>query len=185
VITMPSYRLGAEELIELGRAKNAHNAGRQPFFSTRPRLSGAQRMGIAVDLAKEGMAFISGQLAFAINTLADVTGVPAGIMSRGSDITLNAVSDLLEKVPAIGDLLAEILVLGGAATKSRILVPGLAPIELGNILSGVGKALGAKNTTADVARKISDAQDRVVQKAPAGSRDAVRQILGAAWGGGE
>jgi hypothetical protein len=174
VITMPSYRLGAEELVELGRARNAEAQGRRPFFQS--RLSG-RAMGDILDVVKSVGGFISSGLGFALNTLGDLLDVPLGILSQGVDITFNGVVGLLENIPIIGDLLAEIMVLGGAVIKFALSVPGLVLHGVGNILSGIGKALSAKNSASENEKKVKEAKDNIVNKAPAGAKEKVREVL--------
>lgn len=173
MITMPAYRLGAEELVELGSARKIQNAGRQPFFANRPRMSGALRMG---DVAGAG-AFLNERLTLDLGTLAALVDVPLSALSQGSDITWNSVADLLENVPTIGGLLAEITVLGDVAVKFSASVPGLTAQGLGNILGGIAKALSAQGATADNAKRNEAAKDNLVNGAPAGKQDAVRGVL--------
>jgi hypothetical protein len=181
---MPSYRLGAEELIELGRARNAQIGGRKPFFVNRPKLSG-RGLGDILDLVKSVGGFIASGLGYALTTLGDLVNIPVSVLSQGVDITFNGVSGLLENVPVIGDLLAEILVLGGTVIKFALSIPGLLLTGLGNIMSGIGKALSAKGTSSENEKKVKDAKDNIVSKAPAAQQDAVRQVLDSAGVAGD
>lgn len=178
---MPSYRLGAEELVELGRAKDAAAFDRRPFFQSRPMVHGPMlsgpRMGDITDIVKDVGGFISSGLGFALNTLGDLVNIPLGVLSQGVDITFNGVAGLLENIPIIGDLLAEIMVLGGAVIKFALSVPGLVLHGIGNILSGIGKALSAKNSASENDKKVKDAKDNIVNKAPEAVKDKVRTVL--------
>lgn len=186
MITMPSYRLGAEELIELGRAKNAQNAGRQPFFSGRPRLAGGgyrldDVQALAQEASKAGGEHVAATLGLALSTLGNLVNVPVSTLAQGADITAGAVSGLLKNVPVMGDLLAEILVLGVTATKHGLAVPGLTSEGLDNVLAGIGQAFSAKYTTLEVDRKIGEARDGIVTKTQGKLKAAVRHGLDAAW----
>lgn len=186
---MPSYRLGAEELVELGRAKNIQNAARQPFFTNRPRLgSGRYRLNdiqASPDGIKAAAEYISGCLIRSLATLSGLVGVPVSTLSQGAGITAAAASDLLENVPVMGDLLAQILVLGVVATGYAIAVPGLTPEGLANILGGVAKVLSAQATMVDIGQKTEVAQQEISQQAPVELNGAVRRVLNSAWANGE
>lgn len=170
---MPSYRLGAEELVELGRGPGgAHVSGRTPFFTSRPRL-GAASPGPGV-APREVSGFIEKNLQVALDTMGDLAGVSPVVMAQGQDITFGVVSGLLEKVPALGSLFAQILVLGGAAVQLGLPFQGLE-----NILAGIGKALRANGPSAQNDAKISEVRDGLLNKVQGPQRDAVQRLLGA------
>jgi hypothetical protein len=181
------YRLGAEELLELGRSRRPVTlSGRRPFLSGRaergpflgnrePELS--QESVFILDMLGNVAGFIADGLAFALNTLGDLVDLPLNILSQGVDIVFNGVSGLLREVPIIGDVLAQILVMGGALVKFGLSIPGLVLHGLGNILAGIAKAL--KGSDADTDEKVDTAKKDIVNKAPDPLKDNVKKILDA------
>lgn len=187
------YRMGAEELIELGRpvpfGRPIHQpflAGRaehesavsQPFMGqVRRRMGDRAQMGDILDIAKDVGGVITGALGFVLSTLGDLVSVPLNILSQGIDIAFTNIASLLDHIPIIGGLLAQILLLGNTVVKFALSVPGMLLHGLGNIMSGISKALLAKNTPAQNQKEVDKAKGDIVGKAPPGLADAVKKAL--------
>ncbi len=170
------YHLGAEELIELGRDGALVLRERRPFLAGRSR---SPELGI-LDMLGDVAGFFADALAFTFNTLGDLIGVPLGILAQGVDVTFNGVAGLLKNIPILGDLLAQVLVLGGSLIKFGLSIPGLALHGLGNVMAGIGKALKGENSTAQNDAKVDQAKKDVVNKAPDPLKDNVKKIIEAA-----
>lgn len=176
------YRMGAEELIELGRAR-ALGASRSPFLANRTRhamgsaAAADHRMGDILDIVKDVGGIITGALGFALNTLGDLVSVPLDILSQGVDIVFTNVAGLLDHIPIIGSLLAQILLLGNSVIKFALSVPGMLLHGLGNVMNGISKALSTKNSPAENQKNVDKAKDDIIGKAPPDLKDKVGQVL--------
>lgn len=183
------YQLGAEELLELGRARNSAVSGRRPFLAGRAgaaagapflgnrRPALAQESVFILDVLGSVAGFIADGLSFALHTLGSLVDLPLNILAQGVDIAFNGVAGILREVPIIGDILAQILVMGGSLIKFGLSIPGLMLHGLGNILGGIAKALkGSGENTDD---KVDGAKKDIVNKAPDPLKDNVKKILDA------
>lgn len=170
-------RLGAEELIELGRPLPLAIAARRPFFLGRaPRMAtGIGQWEFLGDIA----GWIVNGLSTLFTTLADWIEIPLKILSQGVDIVFNGAADLLRNIPVIGDLLAGVLVLGGAVITFALTIPGLVLREVGNLLSGVAQALKGKNSDSENQDLIDGEKEEILSKAPADLKENVKAILDA------
>jgi hypothetical protein len=168
------YQLGAEELIELGSdGKNMLLRNRKPFLAGRIVKLGAPEENILDTLAASGK-FLADRLSLSLNTLAKVLNMPLGALAQSADVAALNVSDLLKKVPAIGVLLSEILLLGGVLVKFGLSVPDLALGGLGNVLAGIARAMQGGDNVQD---QIDKAKDCILDHAPEDMEDRVEKIL--------
>lgn len=182
------YRMGAEELIELGRAR-ALGASRSPFLANRPRFAmghvaaspapelAGYELGDILDIVKDVGGMITGALGFALSTLGDLVSVPLDILSKGVDLVFTNVAGLLDHIPIIGGLLAQILLLGNSVIKFALSVPGMLLHGLGNVMTGISKALMQKNTPAQNQKNVDKAKDDIIGKAPPNLASKVGQVL--------
>lgn len=168
-------QLGAEELLELGRATYAVRYGHVPFLANRPQLGRAQP--VLGDIFSDIGGFITGALGFTLNTLGDLVNLPLGILSQGVDIAFTGIANLLDNVPIMGPFLAQILLLGNTAIKFALSIPGLALHGLGGILMNISKALTAKNAPAENQKNVDSAKDKITSQAPPALQSAVKQAL--------
>lgn len=167
------YQLGAEELIELGAdGSKVVLKNRKPFLAGRIVKLGADE-DILDTLAASGK-FLAERLSLALNTLSKILNVPLGALAQSADVAALNVSDLFKKVPAIGDLLAEILLLGGALVKFGLSFPGLPLSGLGNLLAGIGQAMEG---SPEAQNHIEKATDCILDQAPEDLKDRVEKIL--------
>lgn len=170
---MIRYQLGAEELIELGSdGKNVMLKNRKPFLAGRIVKLGEPEENILDTLAAVGQ-FVAQKLSLALNTLAKILNMPLGAMAQSLDVAALNISDLLKKVPAIGNLLAEILLLGGALVKFGLSIPGLVLGGLGQVLAGIARSLGGS----EVQDQIDQAKNSILDQAPEELKDRVEKIL--------
>lgn len=173
---MIRYQLGAEELIELGSdGKNVMLKNRKPFLAGRVVMKLGAEESLLDMLAAAGK-FLADKLTLALNTLAKILNVPLGALAQGVDVVVGNVSDLLKKVPAIGNLLAEILLLGGALVKFGLSIPGIALQGLGNLLAGLGQTLQADGQREQAVEK---AKADILSQAPEELKDRITNILAA------
>ena len=182
MITTVSYRLGAEELLELGnirkgpvRTNRPYLAGRKPMLAN-PTLGGIDILSILGTVAQ----YLAQGLGFALNTIGSIVEIPLDILGQGVDIAFNGIAGGLRYIPVLGDLLAEIVLVGGAIIKFALTIPGLLLHEFGNILEGIGKYLDDKLTPAEKEQKLDDAEKKLIDEAPEPIRDNVKAILDAA-----
>jgi len=168
------YQLGAEELIELGAdGSKVLLRNRKPFLAGRiVKLAGPEE-DMLDTLAASGK-FLADRLSVALNTLAKILNMPLGALAQSADVAALNVSDLLKKVPAVGVLLAEILLLGGVLVKFGLSIPDLALGGLGNVLAGIGRAMKGSDGAQD---QIAQAQDCILDQAPEDLKDRVEKIL--------
>jgi len=169
------YQLGAEELIELGSdGSKVILKNRKPFLAGRIAKLGAQDEDILDSLAESGK-FIADRLSQNLNTLTRIMKTNLGSIAQSADVAEITISDLLKKVPAMGDLLAQILLLGGVLVKYGLSIPGLALSGLGNVLAGIARAMkGSKNGQAELDR----AKKQILDQAPDDQKDRIEKILG-------
>ncbi len=174
-MTAVRYQLGAEELIELGNdGSKVILKNRKPFLAGRISRLGAQEEDILDSLAESGK-FMADRLSEALNTLTRIMKTGLGSIAQSADVAELTVSDLLKKVPAIGDLLAQILLLGGALVKFGLSIPGLALGALGNVLAGIARAM---NGSANAQDELDRARQTIIDQAPADLKDRIEKILG-------
>lgn len=168
------YQLGAEELIELGAdGSKVILKNRKPFLAGRVIKLGVPDENILDTLAASGK-FLAERLSLALNTLSKILNMPLGALAQSADVAALNVSDLLKKVPAIGDLLAEILLLGGALVKFGLSFPGLALSGLGNVLAGIARAMQGGENVQD---QVDTAKECILGMAPEDLKDRVEKIL--------
>lgn len=172
------YHLGAEELIELGADNKVMLKNRRPYLAGRSFKLG-QTEETALDLIASAGKWVADTLSYALHVLGSIIDVPAAWLAQGSDVAFNAVSDLLKKVPVLGNLLAEILLLGGALIKFGLSLPGMALQGLSNLLAGLARALDGQSEKAANQEKVDAARNRVLELAPSELKDRVMKLLAA------
>lgn len=173
------HRLGAEELLELGRPLPLHIVSRQPFFMGRaPRSPGAE-LGQFEFLGNVAGFLIDG-ISWALTNLGNLLDVPLKILTQGIDLVFNGMADLLRNIPIVGDILAGIVVLGGAILKFGLSIPGMVLREAGNLLGGIAKALKTEKSDAETQKDIDGAKKDIVSKAPDNTKEYVKAILDSA-----
>lgn len=176
------YRLGAEELIELGSSgrQNPRTRMGRPFLAGRERPFITNGLsGIGDILASLGGFFVKG-LELAFNALGDWIDIPMNILSKGIDILfVDGLGSILNSIPLIGPLLSQIVVLGGSLLKFGLSIPGLVLHGLGNVMGNIGEALD-KNFTEDENQKgINKSKEEIIKKAPDELKDNVKALLDA------
>lgn len=183
-MTAIRYRLGAEELIELGNGKVGVDMDRRPFLSGRTKnvrleLCSAHLGFNPLDLLADVAGYVADGLGFALNTLGDLVNIPLNILSSGVDVVFNGLAGLVGQVPILGDFLAQILVLGGSLVKFGLSIPGMLLHGLGNILGGIGKTLHGLFDEPENQRKVDAAKSDIVKQAPDAQKDAIKKVLNA------
>lgn len=174
-MTSRRFHLGAEELLELGDShRKPMLKNRKPFLAG--RLTMGQNEGNSVLDALASVAkFLADILSKALLTISEILGVPLGAVSESVEVAFNAVSGLLKKIPAIGTLLAEIVLVGGALIKFGLSLPTLALSGLGNWVGGMAKALNANNSESHNQILIDQARGTVVNQSA--SHESMEKVL--------
>jgi hypothetical protein len=181
------YRLGAEELLELGRARNPQPvAERKPFLASRLRKpmlrqtpQRAPESVFILDVLGSVAGFVADGLSLALGALGTLVDLPLGILSQGVDVAFNGLAGLFGGIPGIGGFLSQILLLGGSLIKFGLSVPGLLLHGLGNIMGGVAKFLKGENSEGKNQDNLDGAKEEIISKAPPGLKDNVKKILDA------
>lgn len=168
------YQLGAEELIELGGDSKVILKNRKPFLAGRIVKLGIPEENLLDTLEAAG-PFIAEKLSLALETLATIINMPLGLMIESTDVAALSVSDLLKKVPSIGNLLAEILILGGALMKFGLSIPGLVLNGLACLLAGIAQAMDGRPETQ---AQIDAAKQSILSQASEDLKDRVEKIIG-------
>lgn len=169
------YQLGAEELIELGSdGGKVLLKNRKPFLAGRIVKLGSPEESILDTLSIVG-EFVAERLSLALDTLSQILNVPLGVISQSVDVASLVVSDLLKKVPSIGNLLAEILLLGGALMKFGLSLPGLVLGGLACLLAGIAQAMDGRP---DTQTQIDTAKQSILTQASEELKDRVEKIIG-------
>lgn len=172
------YRLGAEELIELGGSARA-SAGNEPFLANRGRQVAVARtrMGDIVDDAVETGVFITRHLGLGLVLLEELSPVPFEKLLDSEKATAEAMKDLLDHAPSIGVLLAQILLLGSAVLAFGFALPDQALQGLENLLRGIGTALAEKGVPPAT---FEEAKAEISVKASPGLVQKIQAVLDAA-----
>jgi hypothetical protein len=173
------YHLGAEELIELGADNRVMLKNRRPFLAGRTFKLGQPAEESILDMLAAAGKWVADTLSYALHVLGSIIDVPAAWLAQGAEVAFNAVSDLLKKVPVLGNLLAEILLLGGALIKFGLSLPGMALQGLSNLLAGLARALDGQSEKAANQEKLDTARNRVLELAPSELKDRVMKLLAA------
>lgn len=165
-------QLGAEELVELGRASGSGIPGRTPFLAARHELG--RRIG---NLTSDVQGYVTGTLAFELGTLASLLGVSYDSLLHGENVTFSGLEILLDSAPVLGRLLSQILLLGNTAIRYGLQMPTPLANGLGGILGNVGRALAGKNSSADNQKSVGQASTWIVSQAPASLQNGVKAML--------
>jgi len=118
---------------------------------------------------------VAERLSLALDTLSQILNVPLGVISQSVDVASLVISDLLKKVPSIGNLLAEILLLGGALMKFGLSIPGLVLGGLACLLAGIAQAMDGRP---DTQAQIDAAKGSILNQASEDLKDRVEKIIG-------
>lgn len=168
------YRMGAEELIELGRPAVAV-AGRRPFLSGRA-AAGAARDPFLGQADTAG-SFVTDRLGLALGFLGGVMQKPAELLPAAPDTVEAGASDLLKHVPSTGDVMAQVLVLGSTAVKFSMPLAQEVKNGLGNMLAGFYRALAGSFGECGVRSRIWAAALETAGKASGDRRPGVVRML--------
>lgn len=123
--------------------------------------------------------YLASALSFAFNTLGTIVDIPLKLLSEGVDIAFNGLAGVLENIPYVGPILAQIVLLGGAVLRFALSIPGFILHELGNLLEGAAKALEAYRTPEEREADMKEQKDKVVEDAPPDIKDNVKALLDA------
>lgn len=171
-IIQTPYRLGAIELIELGRpAPRPHPGLRRPFLASR-----GARLGQFDFLADIG-SFLAGAFEFLFKTLADIVSVPLDLASQGVGVLFDGLAGFLANIPILGELASQLLLVGKAVIQWGLSVPGLLLEGIGNVFGEVKKAIDATSTPAEAAADEAAAKSKILDKAKEKGGDAFKKVV--------
>jgi hypothetical protein len=170
------HQLGAEELVELGRAGGVPIPGRMPFLVRRPQM-GRAMIG---NLTTDAQADVTGSLAFNLNALAGLLNVPLDRLLQGADVTFKGLDGLLHNVPVLGQFLSQTLLLGKVTIQFGLPVPAALASGLPGILGNVSRAMSAAFTASDNQAMEAEARNTIVSQAPEALRSEVQALLDSA-----
>lgn len=189
-IPVRRYSLGAEELIEMGRTNGPSRPDRRPFLSGRSRknslgaeelieMGGSRRsaLGDLVDLTGASAPFLAQVLSTALDTLSDVSGKSLDELSQAADVAHAVFSGLLQRLPGLATLYAEVLLAGGALARFGLSVQEISIRGLGTILAGIAGALRDTRTEEENQVTVNEAFNRLVSLAPEEMKAEVKTVL--------
>ncbi len=176
VIERPGWRLGAEELIELGRARPPKGAERRPYLMGRARRPAPSRTAADAELDALAAAggFLSDQLSFTFETLDGLLDAPLKDLARDPDLVADEAGALLGRVPTAGCLAAQAVLLGTPLARFGLSVPGFGAIEVENVLAGSARVLSAGGGARG---RIEEAREEILGRAPEAVREHVTSLL--------
>jgi hypothetical protein len=184
-VTAHRYRLGAEELIELGNGKVGVNLDRRPFLAGRQKSVhvqlGASSAGASdmLDLLGEVAPYLGERLSMGILALSEILNAPTTSLAASADQVAQKVSGLLGRVTSVKNLLAQIQVLGGVFAKYGLSIPELRLQGLGNILAGIGRELKKAMEEGTLQSVLNGAKKAIAEQGPSELKGAVMEVLNA------
>lgn len=176
------YRLGAEELIELGDSENeVILRNRRPFLAGRLRdhssLGTPPTTVSPVDALSIVSKEIADSLSLALSTMSSVMNVQLGTLAQSPETTAKAVTGLLDSCPTTSKLFAQILLLGGTLAKYGLSIPDLGLQGLAAILAGVKTAMTQKSSVPEIDASIQDAEREILEKTADEKKPAMQTVL--------
>ncbi len=180
-----AHRLGAIELIELGRSQKEMSGRmpilRQPFLGLRyPMISNRIQLG-ALDFLVDIGSFLAGTFELLFQGLAKLVDLPLGILSSGTGVLFDGLAGLLVNVPVLGIFASGILLLTKAVIQWGLSVPGLLLGGLGSLFGEIKGAIDATRSSDEKASDESKATERILdaaqKKGGAELKNAVRDAL--------
>lgn len=181
-MSVVAYRLGAEELIELGKPGRPKPflSARKPYFQRDRRasfLGNGSRAGLGqLDLLAQVGSFLAKFLSGAFSVLAQIVNVPANILASGVNLIFTNVASLIEDVPIIGTVAAQIFLIANSIIKFGLQVPGELLGGISNVFEGIGKALDTLAPSKKAAAE-TDAKNKIMERTPDGLKEAVSAAL--------
>lgn len=176
------YRLGAEELIELGKPgrPKPFMSARKPYFrrdSAKPFLGNSSGPGLGqLDFLAQVGSFLANFLAGAFSVLSQIVNVPMNILASGVNIIFTNVASLISEVPIIGTVASQIFLLANSIIKFGLQVPGELLGGISNVFAGIGKALDTLAPSKKAAAE-TDAKNKIMERTPDGLKAAVSAAL--------
>lgn len=165
-----AFRLGAEELLELGRAP-ARAVDRAPFFARRT-LGQAADDPLVVARVQMGQSF-----ADAIGAISKVLQVDPKTMVLTPEAARKGVERLIGSSPAFTDYVLKTLVVASVIIKDKIRALGFEPQEVANFLEGAAGAIGAVIPENELPGRLRAAEEDIIRKAPEGIREKVKALI--------
>lgn len=188
------FRLGAEELIELGDGKVGVDLDRKPFLAGRigerspvKKLGvflqlGASKVGAGnmIDMLGDVAPYLSDRLDMALAALSEIANTPIGALSANVETAISKLSGLLERIPSLQNLAAQILAIGGVFSKYGLSIPELRLRNLGNVLAALGMSMKKMLGEKGLQSKINQAKKAIADQGTASLKEAVATVLDSA-----
>jgi hypothetical protein len=134
----------------------------------------AARLGIG--LADIG-SFLAGLFEGLFGVLADIVSVPLDLASQGIGVLFDGLAGILANVPIVGELAAQVLILGKSVIQWGLSVPGLLLEGIGNIFGEIKGAIDATRTPAEKASDMDIAKDKILEKAKEKGGDKLKTAV--------
>lgn len=176
------YRLGAEELIELGDSENQIILrNRKPFLAGRLRESASLGTPPSPMSTVDALSIVSKEIAdrltLALSTMASVMNMQLGSLAQSPEIAAKAAAGLLDSCPTTAKLYAQILLFGGTLAKYGLSVPDLGLQGLSTILAGLKMAVVQKLSAQEIDAFFREALEEILVKTSDQNRMAMQIAL--------
>jgi hypothetical protein len=175
-----AHKLGAIELIELGRSRNTSaQTLRRPFLSNRktPEITPLHMLGASLqpsqllgpqlgglDFATIG-SFLAGAFSALFSVLGDLISVPLDLMSKGVGLLFDGLAGLLVNVPILGVFASQILILTKTMIQWGLSLPGLLLSGIGNVFGEIKKAIDATRSANEKKSDEAEAKNKILTAA--------------------
>ena len=163
------YRLGAQELLELGRVSIEARGPREPFFARR-------RMG-ANDIALEARLNLGESFGAVLTAISKVVRVTPEAMAASPKAAKEYILLLIKNSPTMENYVLGLLVLASVIVKEGVRAIGPTQEQVSNILVGAGEAVMEVVPESELPERLLAAENRIIEKTPEGLREKVRQMI--------
>lgn len=179
--TVTAHRLGAIELVELGRSEreSAMPTLKRPFLGQRPMIANRARLGVLDFLADVG-SFLSGAFSVLFEYLGKLVDLPLDLLSSGVGALFDGLAGFLINVPIIGVLASQVLLLTKSVIQWGLSVPGLLLEGLGNIFGEIKGAIDATRTDDEKESDEAEAKKRILDAAEKKGGNELKNAVGKA-----
>lgn len=163
------YRLGAEELIELGRARARGGSARLPYFMGR-------RMGVADPLV-EARLNLGQSFADVLTAISKVVQLSVDQFAFSPETVKRNILVLIKNSPQMENYVLGLLVLASVVVKEGIRALGLTQEQVSNILVGAGEAVMEVIPEGALPERLRAAEEEIFRKMPETVRQNVRSMV--------
>lgn len=159
-------QLGAEHLVELGKRRDRSGAPKRPYLLGRHEAA-----------PRDVVDYLGQTLSAGLHLTAEMIDAPPGLMGQGEDYVATNTAAVLGEIPAIGELVASVVLTGNAILHFRIPVSDVVPAKLETILRGLERAMSAAFDDDTNNQLLGAARDEIVKQAPENMKGDVNTFL--------